>query len=73
MKILYLTSVGEALAANPTNNTSDSQRTLSWLRRHNRVGTDEQIKDQLGFDGMQMRLVMNHLLQNNAIVVKGGQ
>lgn len=72
MKIIYLTSIGRAMASAPSNNDSPAMRILFWLRRHGGQGTDEQIIDQLRLDGIQVRMATNSLLRNNAIRVIGG-
>ena len=45
MKIYSLTSVGRAIASNPTQNTSDALRVLYWMRRKGGQATDDEIKE----------------------------
>ncbi len=63
-----LTSIGDSLAATPSNNPSSALRVLYYIRRHGRSATEEQIRDNLGLDGMDLRLAMNSLMRNKAVV-----
>jgi transcription initiation factor IIE alpha subunit len=73
MQIITLTSVGQSIASHPTANLSTPMRILYFLRRRGNQSTDEQIKSQLGIDGMQLRIALNTLKENMAIECKSRQ
>ncbi len=68
MRIYILTSVGDALASSPSNNSgSNAMRVLYYLRRHGRQASDSQLCDHLQINGMELRKTMGELEDNSAV------
>lgn len=66
MRIYTLTSVGRALAANPSGD--DKIQILYWLRRRGFSGTDEQAVEQLHMTHGEVHTLMHYWERNKAVV-----
>lgn len=68
MRVYQLTSIGNAIASNPSHEPSVALSILYWLRRHQGRGSDEQIEQFVEGSRFDKQKALNSLVRAKAII-----